>query len=66
MTQKTLVTGGKHSIMGEPYIHTTLDCILSDFPRYHLFTHLFDGGFAPQLYANLKMYVPPLPLLIND
>ncbi|KIL00750.1 hypothetical protein PAXRUDRAFT_795060 [Paxillus rubicundulus Ve08.2h10] len=22
---------------------------------YHLFAHLFDGGFAPQLYANLKV-----------
>ncbi|KAF8557778.1 hypothetical protein OG21DRAFT_1536824 [Imleria badia] len=22
---------------------------------YHLFSHLFDGGFAPQMYANLKI-----------
>lgn len=43
--------------MGELEIPIDLDCVLSDFSRYHLFAHLFDGGFAPQLYANLKVYV---------
>lgn len=57
MTQKTLVTVGKHSTMGELGIPIALDYVLSDFPRYHLFAHLFNGGFAPQLYANLKVYV---------
>lgn len=43
--------------MGKLGIPITLDHVLSDFPRYHLFAHLFDGGFAPQLYVNLKVYV---------
>lgn len=25
--------------------------------RYHLFAHLFDGGFAPDLYNSLSVYV---------
>jgi hypothetical protein len=62
MTQKTLVMGGKHLTIGEPGIPTTLNCILSEFSSYHLFAQLFDGGFAPQLYANLKVYVAFLPL----
>lgn len=43
--------------MGELGISTTLNDILNDISRYHLFAHLFDGGFAPQLYVNLKVYV---------
>jgi hypothetical protein len=54
--------GGKHLTIGEPGIPTTLNCILSEFSSYHLFAQLFDGGFAPQLYANLKVYVAFLPL----
>ena len=63
MTQKTLVTGGKHLTLGElePGTATTLNYILSDFFRYHVFVQLFDGGFAPQLYTNLGVYVPFLP-----
>jgi ataxin-10 len=25
--------------------------------RYHLFAHLFDGGFVPDLYNSLSVYV---------
>lgn len=51
------MTGAKRSTMGELGISTTLNDILNDISRYHLFAHLFDGGFAPQLYVNLKVYV---------
>ena len=61
MTQKNLVTGGKLLTICEPGMLTTLNYMLSDFSRYHLFAHLFDGGFAPQLYANLEVYVFLLP-----
>lgn len=62
MMLTTPVTAEKHLITGELGIPTIPDYMLSNVSRYHLFAHLFDGGFAPQLYANLKVYVRFLPV----
>lgn len=55
--QRSLVIGGKHSIICELGILLAPNYMPNKFSRYHLFAHLFDGGFAPKLYARLKMYV---------
>ena len=63
MTQKNLVMEGKNLIIRKPGMLITRNCVLSGISRYNLFAHLFDGGFAPKLYINLKVYVLSIAFL---